>query len=336
MRSAVIVLSWNAAEAALACLSSLAALSPGPDQTVVVDNGSSDGSAERIAAAFPAVTLIRNQRNLGFSGGMNVGIRALLAQGQPPEAIILLNQDTLVDPGWLSALADALAEDEAIGAVGCKIRYPDGGLQHAGVVLEWPRAVVRHIGWDAAEPGQHDVPADREYVTAAAIALRSAALERVGLLDEGYAPAYFEDIDLCWRLRRAGYRLRYEPRAGLSHQESLSLRDGLTRSAHYNYGRLRFVLKTYSFADLLGPFSAAERAFAADHAHTGEGRVLRWAYAKALDALPEILAARQALGVDTPADAEGAARALLVGLRRELARALYRRTIGCADAVASL
>ncbi|NNJ09629.1 glycosyltransferase family 2 protein [Chloroflexales bacterium ZM16-3] len=336
MRSAVIVLTWNAADAALNCLGSLAALDPAADQIVVVDNGSADGTADLVAGRFPSITLIRNDRNLGFSGGMNVGIRALLAQDQPPEAIILLNQDTLVDAGWLAALTAPLEADPAIGAVGCKIRYPDGSLQHAGVTLDWPRAVAHHIGWHEADVGQHDVPRDLAFITGAALALRVDAVARVGLLDEGYAPAYFEDVDLCWRIRRAGYRLHYEPRATLIHQESLSLRDELTRSAHYNRGRMRFVLKTYALADLLGAFAEAERAFIRQHAHTAEGRALRWAYAGSLDALPDILAARRDLGVDTPVDAPDSIRDLLVGLRRELAHTLRRRAASCADTIASL
>jgi GT2 family glycosyltransferase len=336
MRSAVILLTWNAADAALACLGSLAALSPAPDQILVVDNASADGTADLVAQQFPAATLIRNAVNLGFSGGMNVGMRALLAQESPPEAIILLNQDTLVDAGWLTALTTALEADPALGAVGCKIRYPDGSIQHAGVTLDWPRAVARHIGWHEPDTGQHDAPRSLEFVTAAAIALHAQALDRVGLFDEGYAPAYFEDVDLCWRLRHAGYRLGYVPAATLVHQESLSLRDGLTRSAHYNRGRLRFVLKTYALADLLGPFAAAERDFMAECGHLPEGRALRWAYAEALAALPDILVARQELGVDTPAHAPTALRDLLVGLRRDLAHTLYRRAAACAAEIYAL
>jgi GT2 family glycosyltransferase len=336
MRSAVIVLTWNAADAALACLGSLAALDPAPDQVVVVDNASVDGSADRVAEHFPAVTLIRNAANLGFSGGMNVGMRALLAQKAPPEAIILLNQDTLVDTGWLAALTTALEADLTLGAVGCKIRYPDGSIQHAGVTLDWPRAVAHHIGWHEPDTGQHDAPQPMEFVTAAAVALRAEALARVGLLDEGYAPAYFEDVDLCWRLRRAGYRIGYAPAATLVHQESLSLHDELTRSAHYNRGRLRFVLKTYALADLLGPFVAAERDFMHMYGHQPEGRALRWAYAEALAALPDIIAARRALGLDTPDSALPALRNLLVGLRRELSHTLYRRAAACATEIYAL
>lgn len=335
MSGAVIVLTWNGGDSAIACLRSLAALDPAPERVVVVDNASVDGTADRVAAQLPALTLIRNGRNLGFAGGMNTGIRALLAERAPPEAIVLLNQDTMVDRGWLGAIVAPLAEP-AVGAVGCKIRYPDGTIQHAGVTLDWPRATARHVGWHEVDAGQHDTPRDVDGITFAAVALRSAALERVGPLDEGYGPAYFEDVDLCRRLRLAGYTLRYEPRATLVHQESRSIRDELARSARYNYGRLRFVLKSYSPRDLRGPFAAAEIAFLRDHAHTPEGRALRWAYAETLASLPGIIAARRALEPELPDSAEGAMRELLSRLRRELAYTLHRRASACADELVTL
>lgn len=335
MNSAVIVLTWNGGDEALACLGRLAALDPAPAAVLVVDNASADGTADRVAAAFPQFALIRNGRNLGFAGGMNTGIRALLAQAAPPDLIILLNQDTLVDAGWLAAIAAPFAEP-AVGAVGCKIRYPDGTIQHAGVALDWPRALARHVGWHEPDTGQHDAARDVELLTFAAVALRAEALGRVGLLDEGYGPAYFEDLDLCRRLRQAGYLLRYEPRATLVHQESSSLRDDLARSARYNHGRLRFVLKSYSLDDLLGPFAAAETAFVRLHGHDPEGRALRWAYAETLAALPALLAERRAREPELAAGAEGALHDLLAGLRRELADHFYRRARACADELYAL
>ncbi|MFQ3663981.1 MAG: glycosyltransferase family 2 protein, partial [Chloroflexaceae bacterium] len=260
----------------------------------------------------------------------NVGINALLSRDPPPETIVLLNQDTLVDPGWLAAITAPLAEDPRIAAVGCKIRYADGAIQHAGVRLDWPRAVAHHIGWHEPDTGQYDAPYEVEYLTAAAIGLRVAALAEVGLFDEGFWPAYFEDIDLCWRLRRSGYLLRYEPRATLVHAESLSLRNPLTRSAYYNRGRLRFALKSYALADLEGPFAAAERTFLGEHGHNPEGRALRYAYSESLAALPGIVAARRALEPDLPLDTADRLRDLLLSLRRELASVLYRRATACA------
>ncbi|PDW04064.1 glycosyltransferase family 2 protein [Candidatus Viridilinea mediisalina] len=325
MKCAVLVLAWNGGDALQACLERVLALEPAADQVMVVDNASHDGSADRVAHHFPTVTLVRNEANLGFSGGMNVGLRALMAQSDPPDAILLLNQDTLVDVGWLGALGNALHKNPALGAVGCKIRYPDGTIQHAGVYLEEPRAIVQHVGWHQADDGRFDQPAEMPFVTGAALALRRSVLEHVGLFDAGYAPAYFEDTDLLWRIGRAGYRVGYEPRATLVHHESLSLPDPLARSALYNRGRLRFVLKSYPLEVLTGPFAEAEQRFIQQHARYAEGRVLRWAYNETLANLAELVATRRTLEPDLHATALPLIHKLLCDMRQALAHALYHQ-----------
>ena len=328
MHAAVLVLSWNAAEALLACHASLAAQQRPPELTLVVDNGSLDGVADQVAATFPGVTLIRNPQNLGFAGGMNTGLRALQALAEPPEAVVLLNQDTQVDPDWLAAILAPLEADPAVAAVGCKIRYPDGRLQHAGIALD-SRSIVRHLGWHEPDSGQYDTEHDCDYVTGAALALRMSALAMVGLLDEGYSPAYFEDLDLCWRLRRAGYRVVYAPTATLAHHESLSLRDEVSRSAYYNRGRLRFVLKSYPLNDLAEHFLHDELAFLSKHIGIDEGRVLRWAYAETWLALEDLIAARRAIEPESSTSATF--HALLLALHRGQAEIWRRKASERAD-----
>ncbi len=295
MRTVAIVLSWNAVDATLACLESLHRQSI-PVEVLVVDNASQDGTPARVAAQYPHVRLICNQRNLGFAGGMNTAIRALLAEAEPPDAVVLLNQDTMLDEQCIEHFIAPLQADEQVAAVGAKICYPDGTIQHAGVTLEWPRAIVQHIGWHEPDTGQYDELVELEWVTGAALALRLRALDPVQPLDEGFAPAYFEDIDLCQRLRRAGWKIVYNPAATLTHHESLSLRDELQRSCYYNRGRLRFVLKHFSMASLIDEFLPAELSHAQRHAlWPVEGQALRWAYAETLLNYSSILAARRQL-----------------------------------------
>jgi GT2 family glycosyltransferase len=318
MNIAVIVLTWNASAVALECVRALEAQERPPDYTLIVDNASTDDTIAQIEATFPQLHILRNSTNLGFSGGMNTGIATLRRLPTPPDIVVLLNQDTIVAPQWLGALADAFADDADLGAAGCKIRYADGTIQHAGVYLEWPRAVAHHIGVYEADTGQYDSMQHYDIVTGAALALRMAALDRVGLFDVGYAPAYYEDVDLCWRLRQAAYGVLYVPQAVLTHHESLSLRDPLVRGHYYNRGRLRYVLKTYSFDDLLGDFVAAEQAFLYEHIHPAEGHALRRAYIDTLLALPDILRAR----ADT------------AGLLSEEQRAdIMRALVACKDAL---
>ncbi|MBO9365940.1 MAG: glycosyltransferase family 2 protein, partial [Roseiflexus sp.] len=320
MNSAIIVLTWNGGAEAIACLQRVRQLDPAPNTVVVVDNDSRDGTPDQVAALFPTFLLIRNPRNLGYAAGMNIGIRALLDQNPPPDIIILLNQDTLVDPGWLGAIIAPFA-DPAVGAVGCKIRYPDGTIQHAGLTLDWPLALPRHIGRDEPDHGQYDVPRYVNFVTFAAAALRSEALRQIGLFDEGYSPAYFEDADLCVRLRQAGYLIRYEPRATLVHREAMSQQDRLTHNALVHQGRLRFVLKTYTLDEITGPFAQAERDLIRYLEQPSEKRALRWAYDKTLADLPHIWLARR----ETDQAMSDAVQRLLLNLQHELSKSSYRR-----------
>ncbi len=331
MRIATIVLSWNAAYATIACLESLYHQSI-PTEILVVDNASHDEVVASILACHPNVRLIRNQRNLGFAGGMNSGIRALLNDSPPPDVLVLLNQDTVLDPTCIEHLVSPMMTDEQVAAVGAKIRYPDGTIQHAGVFLEWPRAIVRHIGWHEPDRGQHDTLQEYEFVTGAAIALRTKAIAAVQMFDEGFTPAYFEDIDLCQRLRKQGWKIVYNPAATLVHHESLSLPDELQRSCYYNRGRLRFIFKHYSLHDLEESFLPAELHHIQRHVlWPNEGRALRWAYTETLLHWRTILRGRQQVyGSCHPLEEERMGH-ILMQLQRAQATALWQHAHQRAD-----
>lgn len=241
-----------------ACLAALAAQqTEAPEltvQIVAVDNGSIDGSADWIAEHFPHVTLIRNQRNLGFAGGCNQGLAAA-----PADVAILLNQDTHVHAGWLRAIVSAFA-DPTVGIVGCKIYYPDGKtLQHAGAFIQHPQLFGIHYHHHETDHGQADVARPVEWVTGAAFAIRRAVIDQIGLLDEGFWPAYFEDLDYCLRARDVGFQIWYCAEAMLTHQESASGIDHESIQRFYHRGRLRFALKHMTPQAWLDEFMAAER-----------------------------------------------------------------------------
>ena len=240
----VIVCSLNGARVLPACLKSvLASRGPGEDargvgfEAIVVDNGSTDGTGELVRRDFPAVRLVASERNLGFAGGNNLGIRA--ARG---EILILLNDDTEVPPEWLGRLAAPFAHDPRIGAAGCKLLYPDGKtIQHAGGIL-LANANTSHIGYGEEDRGQWDSPGERAYVTGAALALRRAALVQVGLLDPAFFPIYFEEVDIQTRLARAGWKIWYEPSAWLIHFESQSQGVASARFVfRYTRNRMRYL-----------------------------------------------------------------------------------------------
>lgn len=318
-QAVVIVLSWNGAEHLAACLEALQAQRGAEADILVVDNGSHDDSVVVARRVCPQATVVENGRNLGFSGGMNVGLRLLLDGERASAAYaVLLNQDTVVAADWLRHILAPFSADERIAAVGCKIYNHDGQtLQHAGGWIDPHRGTSHHIGYGTRDDGQYDEPRAMEYVTGAAMALRLTALAEVGLFDEGYSPAYFEEVDLCWRLRRAGYRVWYTPAATLRHAESTSLTNLVQRSVLVQRNRLRFVVKTFPAARLWHDFPLAEALRMAAIHHSPEARALRRAYLEGIVRREEWIAARRQFYAVTAEDAERL-RALCVGLRRAM------------------
>jgi len=272
--ASVIVLSYNGRGYLGPCLSSLESSSHSEIEVLLVDNGSTDGSIQWVEATFPEIRVVANGQNLGFAGGMNRGI--IEARGR---FIAFLNQDTTVRPEWLENLVTAL-EDPAVGIAGSKIYYPDGvTLQHAGGIIRYPQALADHYGYRQRDQGQWDQVKDVDYVTGAAFATRRDVLESIGVFDEGFHPAYFEDTDLCFRARDAGYRVVYVPGAVLVHHESATtVRDSFGYYLAYHTARLRFILKHYSVLQITDDFYPAERAWLEGGQSLDERRALGLAY----------------------------------------------------------
>jgi len=308
MKASVIVLSWNGMEYLGDCLSALLSQDYPDFEVIVVDNGSSDGSADLVTARFPQARLIRNGRNLGFAGGNNVGLQA--ATG---DVMVLLNQDTVVQPGWLGALVEALSIDSGIGIVGGKALYPDGIVQHAGGYVN-ERGEGSHYGYQQQDAGQFDQARDVDYVTGAALAITRRAFGAVGGLDEGFAPAYYEDVDWCYQVRRAGFRVVYTPQAVLIHKEASAVTDvSHERMCVFHRNRLRFVLKHWLLDRLVDEFVPAERTWLENLDEGGERLVtaMHRAYLHHLLDLADLLAwRRKLLGISLD-EADALADALL-------------------------
>jgi GT2 family glycosyltransferase len=286
-RISVVVLTWNGADYIAPCLEALLAQAPPALEVLVVDNGSTDGTPDLVAERFPQVRLLRNERNLGFAAGNNAGLRA--ASG---DLLVLLNQDTQVHPGFLAALARAF-DDATVGLAGCKLLYPDGTIQHAGGYFYGPRGETDHLGRLAPDDGRFDELTEPEFVTGAAVAIRRETLAQAGLLDEGFVPAYYEDVDWCFRARAAGWRVVYVPEAVVTHQEGASAdRDSYGHILSVNHGRVRFLLKHWSLDRLLHEFGPAEAAWVAAQPRVVWLMAARGAYLQALLDLPGILSFR--------------------------------------------
>lgn len=212
----IVIPTWNGRAFLARCLPAVAAQVGADADLVVVDNGSQDGTADWLAQVHPCVRLLRNPTNLGFAVAVNQGIRATAG-----EFVVLLNDDTVVDAGWLEALIGAARSDPGVGMCACQIRQ--AGAPHlfdsAGIEVDW--AGVAWNRW-AGEPLDAHPDPDPEAVfgpCGAAALYRRAMLDQIGLFDEDFF-AYYEDVDLAWRARRAGWRCLYVPRARVLHVHS--------------------------------------------------------------------------------------------------------------------
>lgn len=220
-RVAIIVLNWNGFDLTKACLEGLRAVAT-PHHVVLVDNGSRDDEAGRLEAAFPEATVLRNARNEGFAGGVNRGLRWALERDF--EYVLLLNNDTEVEPGFLEPLLAAADADPRLGVASPTVLLGDGETVWAqGARLWWWAGIVRHQGkgrrLEAA--GEAPPPGRIDFVPGCCYLIRRAVLEQVGLLEDGYF-AYYEDVDHCLRARAAGWTVAVLPSAGVLHHKSAS------------------------------------------------------------------------------------------------------------------
>jgi N-acetylglucosaminyl-diphospho-decaprenol L-rhamnosyltransferase len=220
-RLAVVVVNYNGADFVLDCLRNIS--DEGPADIVVIDNASTDGSAELIARDHAGAKLIRNATNRGFAAAANQGIRATTTP-----YVFLLNPDATVRPGLLATLAATLDANPRAGAVGPLVRNPDGSVQptkrafpslwnsvlHGLVGLVWPNnpGTRAYTLADASFTQARTV----DWVAATAVAFRREAFEAIGGFDESFF-FFVSDVDLCRRLWDAGFEVWFEPRAEVVH-----------------------------------------------------------------------------------------------------------------------
>ena len=219
----IIVLNWNNAPDTLTCLASLDVFRYANFRVVVVDNGSDDGSAERIAKARPDIDCIRLPENSGFCTGNNRGIEYAMASGA--EFILLLNNDTTVDPGMLDAFQQAYDTLERPGFLGAKIYYAE---KPDTIWLGMPKwdphgCTFSYVGDREIDDGtRFSVIEEVDYVCGCAIFFHRSLVESIGFLDDKLF-CYVDEQDWCWRARRAGYRHYFVPDAKVWHKVSAVL-----------------------------------------------------------------------------------------------------------------
>jgi len=244
----IVVVSWNVRELLAACLESVIGNGKLTTEIVVVDNASSDGSAEMVCSHFPQVRLIATGRNLGFAGGSNRGMRAWglgeerssdvasCSSHHAPRYILLLNPDTVVRGDALETLVRFMDATPQAGLCGARLVYGDGSFQHSAfgfpglwqIALDSPGVHPRLS--DSALNGRYSRrlyargwPFKVDHPLGAAMLVRAEAIRRVGLMDESFH-MYCEEVDWCWRIKKAGWAIYCVPQAEIVHYGGQSTR----------------------------------------------------------------------------------------------------------------
>jgi GT2 family glycosyltransferase len=215
---AIVVLNWNGLTDTSECLDSLQKIVYPNYELVVIDNGSMDNDAEIIKKKFgDFVFVIKEEKNLGFTGGCNEGIRWALRSGA--KYILLLNNDTVVDSTFLTELVNVAENDKQIGIVGPKILYykQPKTIWCAGGRINYWTGVTHLIGKNEIDDGRFDCVKEVDFVTGAALLIKEETIRRIGPLNELYF-AYFEETEWCVKAREAFFKIVYVPRARVWHK----------------------------------------------------------------------------------------------------------------------
>jgi GT2 family glycosyltransferase len=219
----IVVLNWNNFTVTAECLRSLEGMVGASFKILVVDNGSSDESVQFLREAFPRIEIIANKVNLGFAGGCNVGMRRASEDGA--EYILLVNNDTVVDPFLLQELLKEAHAHPQVGILSPKIYYfdPSNAIWWAGGRFNMWTGLATHIDLRKTDVERNDQPRDLDWATGCVMLLRTEALRETGLFDEQLFNTG-EDVDLSLRMRAVGFPIRYVPTARLWHKESVDIR----------------------------------------------------------------------------------------------------------------
>jgi len=237
----IIILNWNNADGTMACLEALERLECVVGYPLVVDNGSADDSVTRIRARFPGVQVLETGRNLGYTGGNNLGIEHALGQGC--DYVWLLNDDVLVAPDSLAVLVDCARARPEAGLLGPKVytlEDPHRILSAGGLFQsDWR---YRHRGLGELDEGQFDVVREVDYLSGCALLASRRLIEQVGALDDRFF-AYHEDIEWGYRARKGGFQVLFVPGARVWHPDTVS-RDTLSALVTYYTSRNHLLFLT--------------------------------------------------------------------------------------------
>lgn len=251
MKLAVIILNWNGKNDTIECLDSLYKSKESCFEIILVDNGSTDGSAQYFKKNYSKLTIIENERNLGFAEGNNKGITYALENGF--SHILLLNNDTTVTPYFLSELLLFCCENPK-SLIGAKIHLYSNRdlLDHIGGVWNLKKGDFDLIGYRApATFGECDEELNLDYICGCSLLIPAEVIKKIGLLDARFF-LYFEESDFCFRSKSAGYSIKYCDKAHLFHKVSASFIGGKPHTSYFYFrNRLLWIEKNLSLKDAI-------------------------------------------------------------------------------------
>jgi hypothetical protein len=234
----VVVLCYNGIDLTLTCLDSVQKQEYVDVETVVVDNGSSDGTISIIQEKYPQIICIQNYENLGYALGNNKGIEFAIEHGA--EAVFLLNNDTRLQDGCISRLVETLQSDPRIGIVGPMVYTWDENktISSAGGMVNWRLAHAVNVGMGEIDTGQYE-GREVDFINGCGIMVSKQAVEKAGGLDPKFF-MYWEETDWCLRVKEAGFKVYFEPAAKMDHKAPIDS-DELGPTTLYYITRNRFL-----------------------------------------------------------------------------------------------
>ncbi len=226
-------------------------------ETIVVDNGSTDGSIGFVKEKFRGVKLVENGKNLGFSEGNNIGL-----EKSNGDYVLLLNNDATIERSWIRHAVESFPKKAA--AVGGKIYFwGSNKLWFAGGIID-SLGNTSHRGFCSEDEGQFDEACDVDYMSGCAIIVSKKAVKELGaLFDPVYSPIYYEEVDFCMRARKMGYRIVYNPELVAHHKVSQTTGQGRTANFYMTKNRMIFMRRHFTLWPVLIPLSVARSVFSA-------------------------------------------------------------------------
>ena len=245
----IIILNYNQLKVTCEFIDSTKSLTYPNYEIIMVDNASVDDPTAHIKRHYPGVKLIRNKKNLGFTGGNNVGIRA--GKG---EYLLIINNDTEVVPDLLDRMLEPFDHDPQVGVVSPKIRYFSHPtiIQYAGFTEVNPfTGRNKPIGGNMVDHGQFDTPGYTAYAHGAAMMVKREVIEKVGLLPDIFF-IYYEELDWSAHIRRAGYKVFYQPSALIYHKESITMgKESAMKAYFHNRNRILFMRRNTTLVQFM-------------------------------------------------------------------------------------